>query len=154
FRGWDIWMQSDRVGTHIVSKWQEDALKVVAKNPLQPNKWTNICVTYDGSAKASGVKVYYDGEPQPTEVEADALKSTIRTSVPFKLGQRHTSERLQGVMLQELRFYGRALSAAETGQLAKAVRVAELLKQPKRSAAEETELFDWWLVTLDAPSKD
>jgi len=147
-------MQSDRVGMHIVSKWQEDALKAVAKTPLQPGKWTHVCVTYDGSSKVGGVKVYYDGVPQPTDVEADALKSTIRTTVPFKIGQRNTSERLQGVMLQDMRLYNRTLGQAEVGQLAKAVRAAELLGQAKRSPQEVNELFDWWLVTLDQPSKD
>ena len=42
FRGWDMWIQADRVGMHIVSKWQEDALKAVAKTPLQPGKWTHV----------------------------------------------------------------------------------------------------------------
>jgi len=43
----------------------------------------------------------------------NALKSTIKTSVPFKVGQRNTSERLQGVMLQDLRIYGRMLVGDE-----------------------------------------
>ena len=102
----------------------------------------------------SGVKVYYNGELQETDVEADALKSSIRTTVPFKIGQRNTSERLQGVMLQDLRLYSRTLSAAEVGQLAKAVRAAELLAQAKRSPQEVNELYDWWLATLDQTSKD
>ena len=29
YRGWDIWLEGDKVGTHIVDKWPDDALKVV-----------------------------------------------------------------------------------------------------------------------------
>jgi len=36
-RGWDCWLEGDKVGTHIVSKWEDDALKVVSQTPLQLN---------------------------------------------------------------------------------------------------------------------
>ena len=29
YRGWDLWAEQRRVGTHIVHQWNEDALKVV-----------------------------------------------------------------------------------------------------------------------------
>ena len=76
FRGWDVWLQGDRVGTHVVNSWPQDAVKVVAKAPLPVNKWTHITVAYDGTGKAGGITVYYNGVPQPTDVEADVLKST------------------------------------------------------------------------------
>ena len=53
YRGWDLWLEGDKVGTHIVNKWPDDALKVVAKTPLTLNEWTHVCVTYDGSKKAA-----------------------------------------------------------------------------------------------------
>ena len=48
-------------------------------------EWTHICVTYDGSKKAGGVKIYYDGKQQPVNVAADKLQSTIKAQVPFKI---------------------------------------------------------------------
>src|SRR5207237_2509745 len=111
FRGWDLWIQNERVGAHIINKWPDDALKVVSKNPLKLNQWNHVFVTYDGSAKAAGVKVFINGVPQETNVEADALKNSIRTAVPLKLGQRHSTSRLDNLLLQDVRIYGRALSA-------------------------------------------
>src|SRR5262249_52770787 len=35
FRGWDLWVQQNRIGAHIVSKWPTDALKVVSKQPVK-----------------------------------------------------------------------------------------------------------------------
>src|SRR5262249_48597796 len=61
YRGWDLWIENDRVGMHVVHKFPEDALKVVSKTPLQPNKWYHVCATYDGSGKAAGVRVYLNG---------------------------------------------------------------------------------------------
>ncbi|MBL8866599.1 MAG: DUF1553 domain-containing protein [Planctomycetia bacterium] len=156
FRGWDLWVQSDRIGMHIVSKWNEDALKVVAKTPLKINADQHVFVTYDGSAKASGVKIYVDGVLQPVDVEADALKSTIKNTVPFKIGQRNTDGRVAGVSIHDLRLYGRALVNAEIGQLAKGTVLADLLAKPadKRTPKEVDDVYDWWLVTNDKPYQD
>ena len=61
YRGWDLWAEQRRVGTHIVHQWNEDALKVVARDPIPADKWTHVLVTYDGSRKAAGVQVYING---------------------------------------------------------------------------------------------
>jgi hypothetical protein len=156
YRGWDFWIQADKIGTHIVSAWQEDALKVVARNPLELNKWTHVAMTYDGSAKVGGVKIYYNGVLQPFDVEADQLKSTIKTKVPLKIGQRNTSERVTGVAVQDIRIFGRAISNVEAEQLAKSQRATELLAKPadKRTPAEIDELFAWWLAGHDSKYKE
>ena len=60
--------------------------------------------------------------PQETTTEVDALRSTVRTNVPFKIGQRHNGQRVEGVLLQDLRIYGRALLPVEVEQLAKGAR--------------------------------
>ncbi len=156
YRGWDLWLQADKPGMHIISAWQTDALKVVGKTPLQPNQWNHVCVSYDGSGKAAGVRVFINGVQQPVDVEADQLKSTIKTNVPLTIGQRSKSERLQNVVLQDARIYGRALANSEIEQLNRTPQAVELLAKPadKRTPQEVNELFDWWLVTLDAPYRE
>jgi hypothetical protein len=156
YRGWDLWLQADKPGMHIINTWPRDALKVVSKTPLKPNQWSHVCVSYDGSGKAAGVRVFIDGAQQAVDVEADQLTSTIRTNVPLKIGQRHTTERLQNVVLQDARVYGRTLSSGEVEQLTRTPQAVELLAKPvdKRTQKEVNELFDWWLVTLDAPYRE
>lgn len=154
YRGWDLWLDNNRVGAHIVNKWPGDALKVLSNTPLKLGQWNHLFVTYDGSAKAAGVKIYINGVPQQTTVLTDALKSTIRTPVPLKVAQRHTSERLDGALIQDLRIYGRALPGVEVDQLMHGTRTAWLALKPsnQRSPAETNELFDGWLAALDTPS--
>jgi hypothetical protein len=151
YRGWDLWVQNDRVGTHIVHKWPDDALKVVTRNPVKAGQWHHLFVTYDGSHQVGGVRVYVDGVAQETNVEANSLKSTIRTTVPLKLAQRHSTARIDDVLIQDVRLYGRALSAAEVDGLARGTRAAWLAAKqaPQRSVAEKEELFNWWLPALD-----
>lgn len=156
YRGWDFWVQARRVGTHIVNTWPGDALKVVAAEQVPANQWTHVTVTYDGSGKASGVKVFYNGQPQKTNVEADKLQNTIRTTVPFKLGQRNTSGPLSGLTIQDLRIYKQSLSPAEIESLAKVSRFAGILTKvaDQRTDGEKNELYQWWLGSFDKAYQD
>jgi hypothetical protein len=151
YRGWDLWVQNGRVGAHIIHKWPDDALKVVSKTPVKGGQWHHLFVTYDGSHQAGGVKVYIDGISQPTDVEANNLKGTICTTVPLKLAQRHGSSRIDDVLIQDVRLYGRALTGMEVERLARGTRAAWLAAKPaaQRSVFENEELFAWWLPVLD-----
>ena len=157
FRGWDLWLEKGRPGMHIIHKWPEDALKVVARQELPGKQWAHVCVTYDGSSKAGGVKVYIDGEVQELEVQADSLKNTIRTEVPFKIGQRHKASPVEKTGVQDLRLYGRALSTDEVRELGNAARMAWLASKPNekgRSAEDSEELFTRWLTSTDKESQE
>ncbi|MEO5802849.1 MAG: DUF1553 domain-containing protein [Verrucomicrobiota bacterium] len=152
FRGWDFWIEGGKPGTHIVSKWPDDALKVVSTKAIEAKKWTHVFVTYDGSAKAGGVKIYLNGEEQPVGVQADKLQNTIRTGVPFRIGQRNTTSPVEMAGLQDVRIYERALQPAEIKSLSHDARMAYLLKNPKVREDEKSraELFESWLKTIDS----
>ncbi len=154
-RGWDLWLQADRVGMHLINNFPTDAAKVVAKTPLKVNQFHHVFVTYDGSQKAAGFKIFIDGVLQSLDVETDTLKSTAQNQVPLKIGQRQTEQRVAGVSLYDLRIYGRTLPAGEVGQLAKGSVAADILAKPadQRTPQEVTDLYDWWLTTIDLPYK-
>jgi hypothetical protein len=155
YRGWDVWFENGRIASHLVHKWDEDALKVMTKSSIKADEWNHVLVTYDGSSKAEGVKLYINGLPQEAEVPINRLKSTIRTEVPFKIAQRHSGSRLDGLLIQDLRIYGRALSPEDVGRLSMATRAAWLAGKPKdqRTPAEEAEIYEGWLRWLDEPHR-
>ena len=152
FRGWDLWIENGRVGAHIIHKWQDDALKVVSQAQLRPRQWSHVFITYDGSAKVAGVKVYINGVLQDARnVQADALKNTIRSQVPLKIAQRDKSARLIDLSIHDLRIYARVLTPQEVEKLAVGTRAAWLVAKPakERKPEEANELFDWWLPGMD-----
>ncbi len=146
YRGWDLWLQNGQIGSHIVSAWPKNALKGVTTQKLPENKWVHVFVTFDGSSKPEGLKVYVNGTEQKLTFEAKSLTGSIRTAVPFSLGQRHTSSPTNGVRVQDLRIYSRLVSQSEVDALRTHPRLAYLVaKQAPRSEAEQQELFDWYL---------
>jgi hypothetical protein len=156
YRGWDLWLEGDKVGTHIVHSWPDDALKVVGQTPLKVNEWTHLCVTYDGSKKAAGVRIYFNGKSQPVNVAANKLQGTTRTEVPFKIGQRHTEQKLQFMTVGDLRLFARGLSAQEAAQLAASTDIEQFVAKSAdvRTTEEKTKALEWWLAAVDAQSRE
>jgi mono/diheme cytochrome c family protein len=152
YRGWDFWMQRRQVGMHVIDAWPDQGLKVVGRAQVPANKWVHVAVSYDGSGKAAGVKIYYDGKPQQTNVENDKLPASgsIKTEVPFKIGQRNGGDPFTGG-LQDLRIYKRVLSQSEVESLSQLTRFGGILaKAPdQRSDKETNELYDFWLGAID-----
>jgi hypothetical protein len=83
-RGWDLWLQGNRVGSHIISRWPGNAIKALTKDPLPAQKWVHVAVVYDGSRKVDGLQIYVDGVKQEQTVEANNLRGDTHTKVPFK----------------------------------------------------------------------
>ena len=153
-RGWDLGLQADRINFHLINKYPGNYLKVVAKAQVPLNKWQHVTLSYDGSGKAAGVKLYLNGEPQAFDIEKDTLQATSRTKVPLKIGQRNVDSRLGNVAISDLRIFGQSLGSLEAGHVAGSQRLAELVAKPKRTPQETEELFQWWLNTHDEKSRE
>lgn len=109
------------------------AIEVSAVEPLPlDGEWRHVFFTYDGSGKASGVKIYLDGSPVATRIVSDTLgKATIRTKAPLQLGWRYPdASPLRETRYQDVRLYGRALTAEEVKRLPFEDYVAEVTGKP------------------------
>ncbi|HEV2293693.1 MAG TPA: DUF1553 domain-containing protein [Tepidisphaeraceae bacterium] len=137
-RGFDLFLIGGKVAPHFVNKWPENAIKVVTAKPVPMNVWTHVMVTYDGSSKASGVKVYFDGVPQETTAEVDNLRRTIKSKQPLLIGKRINSSPLNG-SVDDVRFYSRVLAPTEVSRLAVGPDLDVLLAiEPDKRAPEQT----------------
>jgi hypothetical protein len=94
-------------------------IQVATKNPITRDEWLHVFYTYDGSRKASGVKIYVNGKPVETEVRLDALAvgDSIRTDAAMHFGRRDDFQPMRETRYQDVRFYRRALAADEVARL-------------------------------------
>lgn len=155
FRGFDLWMEGGKIGTHIVNTWQSNALKVVTKEMLKPNQWQHVVLTYDGTHKASGVKIFIDGKLATNQVQADTLRATIKTSQPLRIGGRSTSSIWKGEV-DDLRLYGRALRQDELAAAGGGDPVQNILATPAkdRKPADQQILLARYLGSQDKTYKN
>ena len=154
YRGWDLWVEGRRIGAHVIHKWPENALKVVSQNQLPANEWVHVAIAYDGKSKAAGLQVYVNGQLQQTNVQADSLAGTIRTTVPLKIGQRHKSSPLSGATIEDVRVYARRLPDSEIVSLANSALFAVVAAPPEKRSKEDLDgLYAWWLTGRDETFK-
>ena len=125
---------------HIISQWPGNALRLSRETKLPADQWVHVAVTYDGSKKAAGVHVYVNGKSQPTNVLADTLTETIRTTVPFKIGQRNKTSPLSGASIQDVRMYARRLADGDVASLARSALSAVVAAPPEKRRPEEIEV--------------
>src|SRR5208337_1135646 len=85
------------------------------------------------------------------DVNNNSLEGSIRTPVPFKLGQRDTGQASVNDGLQDLRIFGRVLKRGEITELMRVPRLKWLAAKPaeKRTQPEMEELFSDWLPEAD-----
>jgi hypothetical protein len=102
-------------------------------------------VTYDGSGKAAGIKLYFNGKPAELEIIKDTLASSIANDAELQLGNKAFGRPYKG-QLDDLRFYNRSLNDQEIEQLAIHLPVQTYLsgvygQRTKEEAAAVREYF-------------
>jgi len=153
YRGFDLLLEGGKVVMHLIHRWSDNAIKISAKKPLSVNSWHHILVTYDGSRKAAGLKLFVDGKPEAFDIMSDSLRDTIRTDKLMHLGRRQTSLNFRG-KLDDVQIYGVQLNADSASLLAagQALNLADkLLSIPtdKRSPAQQQQVRRFYLDRVD-----
>ena len=97
-------------------QWPDNALEIQTRERLIQRDWYHVALTYDGSGKAAGVRLWIDGKPRAIEITKDALTGGIGNEQLLEMA-RSVGEPFGG-QIDDLRIYTRALPAAEIEQLA------------------------------------
>jgi hypothetical protein len=93
------------------------------------NKWSHVFVTYDGSAKPEGLRLYIDGRNVPVDVETNSLTGSLKNNVDFTIGRRTNSNVFKG-KIDDPMFFRKALSGAEVVKVMNAHAAQRLLAIP------------------------
>jgi len=150
-RGYELMMHEGKLSLALIHFSPGNEIRIRSEEKVAVDKWQHITVTYDGSSRASGLKIYLDGKVLKTEVLKDHLTKEISYGdekknklIPFQLGARHRDKGFKKSLVGELRFYDRRLSPLE-------VRHNFSAKLP---AYNSRELFDYWLLAESHVYKD
>jgi hypothetical protein len=155
YRGYDLVVEEGgKLASHLVHRWPEDGLKVIAKNPISLNAWHHLVLTYDGSLKAGGVKLYLDGKAAPLDISKDQLKGSIGSSAPFHLGKRGESYPFKG-KIDEVQLFHQELKSDDVAVLAADKALSTVVDVLALDAAQRTEpqkaqLRRYYLENIDA----
>lgn len=146
-RGFDLRIEKYAIGTHLIDRWPNRALRVFSRNRIPGKQWTHFALTHDGSRRASGIKIFLSGKPAATHTTKDTLRVPILTNAPFRIGNRNGTNRIKAG-LSDLRLYSRELKPIEIRSLAER-NLALAAGQPRRSESERALLEEYFYQTQD-----
>ena len=150
-RGFDMLYEKGRVVVHLNHRAEADAIRVKSRQPVGGD-WQHVTVAYDGSSRASGLRLYLNGRPSPWIVEVDNLHHTIRTPAAFQVGRRGDSLGFTG-RIDEVRVVDRAITPEEAQALFLEESTSNALSA---SADQRTSTQRRWLraaCLLDSPDE-
>ena len=147
-RGWDLEFHGTKPNFHLINQWPGNAIHVQGERDLPVDTFLHFAVTYDGSGKGSGVKLYVNGELEKSSVQIDKLTDTIKTPEPFSIGRRGAAGTTFTGRVDDLRIYGRALAPGEIAHLGGSPTL-DIAKLPaeKRTPEQKDKLQKFYRAT-------
>jgi len=76
-RGYELVLDQGRPSFALIHFYPGNAVQVLADQPLPLEQWSHLAVTYDGSSRAAGVRLYLNGNLLPVTVVRDRLVRDI-----------------------------------------------------------------------------
>ena len=150
-RGYEVILEDEVPSFALMHFYPANEIRIKAKNPLPMNQWTHLAVTYNGSSRADGLKMYLNGVLIETDVVHDNLQRDIcrRTQwgdkyldqVRFTFGGREHDSPLKNCGVDDYWVFGRAICAGEVKALAGVPAAAD-------------DWFEWWLTKNHKPWKE
>ncbi|MDF1658415.1 MAG: DUF1553 domain-containing protein [Verrucomicrobiales bacterium] len=118
-RGYELLIEDGKLSAALIHFYPGNAMRVRSKDPLPVNEWKHVTMTYDGSSRAEGLKLYLDGEKIETETVRDKLNREITGggSDTLVIGQRMRDNGFKNGLVDDFRVFPRELAPAEIALL-------------------------------------
>jgi Protein of unknown function (DUF1553)/Protein of unknown function (DUF1549)/Concanavalin A-like lectin/glucanases superfamily/Planctomycete cytochrome C len=148
----DIQQLSPRVFVRMGNR-DKDGIELSASERLIEGEWYHFTLTYDGSGKAEGMKLFLNGRPAKTNVLRDTLAAAVKNVAPLEIGNAAFGPRFRGG-LDDMRIYSRALAPEEIRILGVDEPVRAVLSKlpPSRSKEQRARLREFYLKN-EAPDE-
>ncbi|MCK6500986.1 MAG: DUF1553 domain-containing protein, partial [Nitrospira sp.] len=127
-RGYEMVLDGGRPTFALIHFWPGNAIAVRARDPLPVGAWSHLAVTYDGSSRARGIRLFLDGKPLEVETVRDHLYKDIQHraewgdseagAIPLTLAGRFRDNGFKNGFIDEFQAFDLDLTALEVEWLA------------------------------------
>ncbi len=148
-QGFQVMLREGRLSWEVVHLWPGSAAAVRTVDAFPVGRWVRVCVTYDGSSRAAGLRIYLDGKEAGIEVERDHLNG-VATARPMQVGFRDRDVGFKGGAVGGLRLFDRELTALE---VAEAATPGTLEARLGKDAAKDPGVFALFCSRFDEPCR-
>ena len=158
FKGYHLMMKAGRLELTLAHTAPSNAITKLAKEDVPRDQWIQLTMTYDGSSRASGLKLYLNGSEMEMETEVDQLYKDIiffsKNEPALQLGGWWRGLGFKGGKADDVVVYNRALTAFEVAVLARKKEWNSLVsKAPTQlTDTEKSILRDYYFSAVHPPS--
>ena len=154
-RGYELLLLDGKPSAALIHFDPGNSIRVTAQNPLPPNAWHHVTVTYDGSSSAEGLRLWLNGKPLASTIVRDKLTKNIEGGgdPDLRLGERFRDVGFKEGKVDELHVFKRELTAIEVAQLHDGESLSQALATPLKSITPQlrTGLRNYFLATMHPP---
>jgi len=159
FNGYQLVLEDGYATFALVHFWPGNALKVRTRGKLKLHEWLHLGITYDGSSRAAGVRLYLNGKPADTGIVRDQLFKDFANGTPLTLAARFRGRGFKGGLIDDLRVFNRALTPLEM-ESTMAPAASPSPRNGERAGARgengqqhsRADLLAFYLARIDEPS--
>jgi len=119
YNGYQFILEHGHASFGLIHFWPGNALKVRTREKFPLNEWVHVILTYDGSSRAAGVKIFRDGKEAELEVQRDSLYKDFANNQPLTIAARFRGRGFKDGMIDELKIFNRCLVADVDPELKK-----------------------------------
>ncbi|MBA4850002.1 DUF1553 domain-containing protein [Emticicia sp. BO119] len=147
FRGFHLYLKNDRLEINMAHTAPSNAITRISKEPVPRESWIQLTITYDGSSKANGFRLYQNGRELLMETTMDQLTKDIllRASVQpgLQIGAWWRGFGFTHGKVDDIVVYDRVLTSFELKILANKTKWDNVLDLSNR-----TELKEYYLSAI------
>lgn len=161
FRGYHVYLKDNKLTMTMAHVAPSNAISKISRQHVPRNKWIQLTMTYDGSSKAAGLKLYLNGTPLPMLVTKDQLTKeilfdTTRVSPQpgLQIGGWWRGYGFKDGQVDDILVYNRTLTPYEVEILGEKKRWETVAtKTPDQLTADEkAALKDYFFSAIHAPT--
>ncbi|GAA4431326.1 DUF1553 domain-containing protein [Ravibacter arvi] len=125
YRGWNVFREADGTFRFTLSNvWPENSIELASEEKVPLNQWVHLVVSYDGLSRASGARMYLNGQ----EMKVYRMNDHLNQSLLYGKKQSNWGESTMRIgrladqytkdfEVDELRIYSRRLNPLEVKSL-------------------------------------
>ncbi len=158
YKGYSFHLENNHLKFIMAFSWPSNAIQISSKAPIKEKEWANITISYDGSGRAEGIRLFKDGEEIPVNIDMDHLYKSILFKWDlhtygfhgFRIGRRDGMRSFVDGGIDNLKIYNKALSAVEITYLEDQKALKEIL-ETKTADTNKKRLSDYYFANFHTP---
>ena len=152
--GYELLLENGQLRWSLMREFPGNAISIQSAQKLPVNEWTHVTVTYDGSSRATGMRIDLNGKPAETKVIRNYLSRVYRTSGTISFGARGRDFGLRNGAIDDIRIYKRPISPIESAQIFDGSSLTALLAKTSLSSEEMGSLREYYFSAIHPQTRE